>query len=495
MSHWWPAALDVIWHIYSHLHCSTGDGGRESPSSGEAALTMGQVTCEFWADWPRFTFLGEAKLRCLPALPCWGWCIIHGWQLQMWFGTFTHTCTAPQGMVAGTCCLQGRQPLSFGQIGLGLVFQGKSWDKGPSSLTLPRIVQHPYPVAPDVIWHIYSGQCCFKGVLGMDLLSSGDVALTMGQVPCGFQADWPNFIFQPADPDMIWHIYSGQCCFKGVLGMDLLSSGDVALTMGQVPCGFQADWPNFIFQPADPDMIWHIYSGQCCFKGVLGMDLPSFGDVALTMGQVACEFQADWPIFIFQPAAPDVIWHIYSGQCWFKGVLGMDLLFSGDVALTMGQVSCEFWADQPNFIFQPAAPDMIWHIYSHLYSSSRDGGRDLLSSGEAALTMGKVPCEFWADQLGFSFAGEELRQGSFQPYPAQDGASSMASSSGCDLAHLLWAVLLQGVLGMVLLSSGYVTLTMGQVPCEFGADRPIFHGSILPDSLFSGLGPWQTPQG
>ena len=64
---WWPVAPDVIWHIYSHLHCSTGDGVRELPSSGEAALTVGQVPYEFWADWPRFTFLGEAKLRGLPA--------------------------------------------------------------------------------------------------------------------------------------------------------------------------------------------------------------------------------------------------------------------------------------------------------------------------------------------------------------------------------------------------------------------------------------------
>ena len=55
---------------------------------------------------------------------------------------------------------------------------------------------------------------------------------------CKFQADQPNFIFQPVAPDMIWHIYSGQCCFKGVLGMDLLSSGNVALMMGQVPCEF-----------------------------------------------------------------------------------------------------------------------------------------------------------------------------------------------------------------------------------------------------------------
>ena len=90
----------------------------------------------------------------------------------------------------------------------------------------------------------------------------------------------------------------------------------------------------------------------------------------------------------------------------------------------------------------PAAPDVIWHIYSHLYCSSRDGGRHLLSSAEEAPTMGKVPCEFWADWPGFSFSGEEQRQGSFQPFPSQDGASSMAGSSRCDLAHLLTPVLL-----------------------------------------------------
>ena len=61
--HWWSAALDVIWHIYSDLHYSMGDGGRELTSSGEAALTMGQVPCEFWTDLPRFSFLGEAELR------------------------------------------------------------------------------------------------------------------------------------------------------------------------------------------------------------------------------------------------------------------------------------------------------------------------------------------------------------------------------------------------------------------------------------------------
>ena len=71
-----------------------------------------------------------------------------------------------------------------------------------------------------------------------------------------------------------------------------------------------------------------------------------------------------------------------------------------------------------------------------------DGGRDLPSSGEAAPTMGKVPSVFWGDWPGFSFSGEELRQGSFQPCPAQDGASSMAGTLERDLAHLLQAVLL-----------------------------------------------------
>ena len=60
----------------------------------------------------------------------------------------------------------------------------------------------------------------------------------------------------------------------------------------------------------------------------------------------------------------------------------------------MGQVFSEFQADRPTFIFQLVALDVIWHIYLYLYCSSRDGGRDLPSSEEAAPTMGKVPCEF-----------------------------------------------------------------------------------------------------
>ena len=194
----------------------------------------------------------------------------------------------------------------------------------------------------------------------------------------------------PAAPDGICHIYSCLACSSDS-ARDLPSSGKVVLGQGQVPYEFRADRPNFIFQPVAPDMIWHIYSGQCCFKGIFGMDLLSSGDVAIMMGQVPCEFRADRPNFIFQLVAPDVIWHIYSHLYCSSRDGGRGLPSSGEAAPTMGQVPCEFWADLPTFIFQPAAPDMIWHIYLHLYCSSRDGGRDLPSSGEAAPTMGKVP--------------------------------------------------------------------------------------------------------
>ena len=97
-----------------------------------------------------------------------------------------------------------------------------------------------------MIWHIYTHLYCSSRDDGRDLPSLGEAAPTMGQVPCEFRADQTKFIFQPVAPDMIWYIYSGQRCFHGVLGMDLLSSGYVALTMGQFPCEFRADRPTFI---------------------------------------------------------------------------------------------------------------------------------------------------------------------------------------------------------------------------------------------------------
>ena len=354
------------------------------------------------------------------------------WQLLTWFGTFTCTCTAPRGIVVGTCHLQARQPLpwgrspvSFGQISLDLVFQGKSWDKGPSSLALPRMVHRPWPAAPDVIWHIYSHLYCSSRDGGKDLPSSREAVPTMEQVPCEFRADQPNFIFQPVAHDVIWHIYSIQH-FKGILGIDLLSSGDVALTMGQVPCEFQSDQPNFIFQLAAPDVIWHIYSHLYCSSRDGDRDLPSSGKVALTMGKVSCDFFANQPGFSFSgeelrqesfqpcPAQDGASSMAGSSGCDLAQLLtpvlllslrdgGRDLPSSGEAAPTMEQVPCEVWPDQPNFIFEPAAPDMIWHIYSIQRCFKGVSGMDLLSSGDVVLTMGQVPCEFRRDQPSLIF--------------------------------------------------------------------------------------------
>ena len=52
------------------------------------------------------------------------------------------------------------------------------------------------------------------------------------------------------------------------------------------------------------------------------------------------------------PAAPDVIWHIYSRQPCSKGKEAFTSCFCGTPSHAQGQVPCEFWADQPRFIFQ-----------------------------------------------------------------------------------------------------------------------------------------------
>ena len=68
---------------------------------------------------------------------------------------------------------------------------------------------------------------------------------------------------------------------------------------------------------------------------------------------------------------------------------------------------------------------------------------DLPSSGDAALTMAKVPSEFGANQPTFVFQGKVETRGRVAIFP-REGASSMAGGSGRDLAHLLWAALLPG---------------------------------------------------
>ena len=80
---------------------------------------------------------------------------------------------------------------------------------------------------------------------------------------------------------------------------------------------------------------------------------------------------------------------------WWQGLA----IFRGGIRYDVGQVPCEFQADWPTFIFQPVTPHMIWHIYSYLYCSSRDSGRDLPSSGEAyCMMLGRSPVSF--EQIG-----------------------------------------------------------------------------------------------
>ena len=95
--------------------------------------------------------------------------------------------------------------MSFEQIGPDSVFRG-SRAKGTSSLALLKMVPHQWPVALVVIQQIYSCLACSSEDSARDLPSSGNVVLGQGQVPCEFQADWPNFIFQLVAPDVIWHI-------------------------------------------------------------------------------------------------------------------------------------------------------------------------------------------------------------------------------------------------------------------------------------------------
>ena len=304
-------------------------------------------------------------------------CLINGQWLWLWFGTFTHAWPAPQRIVLGTYHLQGRWSLV----------------RGRSPVSFKQIGQPSFFSQWLLMWFgtFTLGMYCFKGVLGMDLLSSGDVALTMGQVPCEFWGDQPNLIFQPAAPDMIWHIYSGQYCFKGVLGMDLLSSGDVAPNMGQVPCEFHADWPKIYF--CSQQLLTWFGTFTCTCTAPQGMVVGT------------CHLQGRQPLpWGRSPVSFGQIslGSVFQGKSWDKG----------HSSPALPRMVHHQWV---------VAPTVIWHIYSHLYCSSRDGGRDLPSSGEAAPTMGQVPCEFRADRPTFIFQQAAPRH---------------------DLAHLLWAVLL-----------------------------------------------------
>ena len=160
----------------------------------------------------------------------------------MWFGTFSHTCTAPQGMVVGIAIFRGcythhgAGPLWVLSRLAQIQFFREAKFRWPSSLALLKMVPHQWPVALAVIWHIYSCLACSSEDSARDLPSSGKVVLGQGQVPCEFQADRPTFIFQLVAPGMILNIYLHFYCSSRDGGRDLPSSGEAAPTMGKVPC-------------------------------------------------------------------------------------------------------------------------------------------------------------------------------------------------------------------------------------------------------------------
>ena len=499
--HQWPVALVVIWHIYSCLAYSLEVSARDLLSSGKAFLGQGQVPCEFWANRPNFIFqpvapdmiwhiysgqccfkgvlgmdllssgdvalmmgqdplsfeeigqpsffsrwllmwfgtfthsrpasrgmvVGTCHLQGRQSLP-WGRSPVNFKQigqpsffsrrLPSWFGTFTHTYTAPWGMIVGTCHLQGRQPLSwwrsplsFGQISLVVVFQGKSWDKGPSSLALPRMVHHQCQWL-QMKFGTFTHTCtASQGIVVGTCHLQGRQPLPWQRSPVSFEQISQTSFFSRWLLMWFGTFTLGSAASQGMLISTCHLQGRQPLPWGRSPMSFGQIILGVVFQ------------GKSWDKGPSSLALPRM-------------VHHSWL------AAPDVIWHIYSHLYCSSRDGDIHLPSRGEADPTMGQGPCEFRADQKNFIFQPVAPDVIWHIYSHLYCFSRDGGRDLPSSGGAVPTMGKVPCEFWADWPGCSFSGKELRQGSFQPCHAQDGASSMAGSSWRDLAHLLTPVLL-----------------------------------------------------
>ena len=126
-----------------------------------------------------------------------------------------------------------------------------------------------------------------------------------------------------------------------------------------------------------------------------------------------------------------------------------------------------------------AAPDMICHIYSHLYCSLKgiEVVGNLPSSGEAAPTMGKVPCEFWADRQNLQFfRGSSSWQGSLAALPCPEWCIvSMAVGSRHDLAH--WIFTPVGaprgmVVGTCCLQGRQLLPWWNKYPGEFWADRP-----------------------
>ena len=170
------------------------------------------------------------------------WYLIDGQQLWMWFGTFTHTCTAPQGMVVGNWHLQGRQPSPWGrspvsseQIGPDSVFRG-SRVKWPSSLALLRMClingqwlwlwfgtfTHAWPAHQRIVLGTYHLQGRWSLVRGRSPVSFKQIG--PGSV---FRGIWAKGLSSPAPPDSCqWcTVGSSRCNLAHLLAPVLLLGG------------------------------------------------------------------------------------------------------------------------------------------------------------------------------------------------------------------------------------------------------------------------------
>ena len=118
---WLPAALDVIWHIYSHLHCSMGDSGRKSPSSGDVAWAGPLWVLSRLAQIQFFRgsrVKGPSSLALLKMVPHqWPVALVVIWHIYSCLACFSENSARDLTSSGKVSLVRGRSPVSFEQIG------------------------------------------------------------------------------------------------------------------------------------------------------------------------------------------------------------------------------------------------------------------------------------------------------------------------------------------------------------------------------------------